>query len=141
LPLKAIQETTDDALTVGKFISQASADCLFDRRACGKEAEPPARLIAIQNLCKMYGMNKKKFTVRVGEGALEAAKAYAEEHNTTLTELVDAYFRSIQQVREINTDTPILQKLAGSLRPDASLEDYYTHLEHKYLGASGTGSE
>ena len=89
----------------------------------------------------MYGMKKKKFTVRVGEDALEAAKAYAEEHNTTLTDLVDAYFRSIQQVREINTDTPILQKMAGSLRPDASLEDYYTHLEHKYLDTSGTGSE
>jgi antitoxin component of RelBE/YafQ-DinJ toxin-antitoxin module len=100
-----------------------------------------SRLTAIQKIGRMYGMEKKKFTVRVREDALQAAKAYAKEHDMTLTDLVDAFFRSIQRVSEINTDTPILQKLAGSLRPDASLEAYYAHLEKKYLGGSRPDGE
>ena len=67
-------------------------------------------------------MSKKKFTVRVGEDALRAAKVYADEHDTTLTDLVDAFFRSIQSVKEIETDTPILSQLAGILRSDTSIE-------------------
>jgi hypothetical protein len=89
----------------------------------------------------MYGMNKKKFTVRVGEEALQAAKEYAAAHDTTLTNLVDSFFRSIHRVGKINTETPILQKLAGSLRSDTTLEDYYAHLEKKYLGGSKPGGE
>lgn len=86
-------------------------------------------------------MTKKKFTVRVGEDALLAAKAYAEEHDTTLTELVDSFFRAIKRVRQIEIGTPVLHNLAGSLPPDASLDDYYTHLESKYLGADETYKE
>lgn len=98
-------------------------------------------MTAIHLLSKMYGMSKKKFTVRVGEDALQAAREYATEHDTTLTYLVDAFFRSIQRVKEINTETPILQKMAGSLHPEASLEDYYAHLEKKYLGSSKPAGE
>lgn len=89
----------------------------------------------------MYGMSRKKFTVRVGADSLQAAREYAAEHDTTLTNLVDAFFRSIRRVREINTETPVLQKMAGSLRPEASLEEYYAHLEKKYLGSSKPDGE
>ena len=89
----------------------------------------------------MYGMNKKKFTVRVGEDQLRAAKEYAAEHDTTLTDLADAYFRSIQRVKEIETDSPILSQLAGILPPDTSLEDYHAFLEKKYLGSEQPDSK
>ncbi len=79
-------------------------------------------------------MNKTKFTVRVEPDALEAAKQYAGEHQTTVTSLVEEYFRSLRKVNEIRQDTPILNELMGSLRPDTSLDDYYAYLEKKYLG-------
>ena len=82
-------------------------------------------------------MNKTKFTVRVEPEALEAAKRYAGEHQTTVTNLVEEYFRSLRKVNEIRQDTPILNELMGSLRPDTSLDDYYTYLEKKYLGDTG----
>ena len=89
----------------------------------------------------MYGMNKKKFTVRVGEDAWQAARDYADEHDTTLTDLVDAFFQSLQRVNAIRTDTPVLLRLAGSLRPDATINDYYEHLERKYLDRGQSDSE
>jgi hypothetical protein len=79
-------------------------------------------------------MDKTKFTVRVEPGAFEAAKRYAGEHGTTLTRLVEDFFRSLEKVEDIPQDTPILNELMGSLRPDISLEDYTTYLEEKYLG-------
>ena len=89
----------------------------------------------------MYGMNKKKFTVRVGEDAWQAARDYAAEHDTTLTGLVEAFFQSLQRVNAIRTDTPVLMRLAGSLRPDTILDDYYQHLERKYLDRHEPDSE
>ena len=83
----------------------------------------------------------KKFTVRVGEDTLWAAKEYADEHDKTLTDLVDAFFRSIQRVKEIETDTPILSQLAGILRSDTSNEDYHAFLENKYLGTDQPDSK
>ncbi len=43
-------------------------------------------------------MTKTKFTVRVDKDAFDAAKQYAGEHNTTVTILVEAYFRSLGKV-------------------------------------------
>jgi hypothetical protein len=79
-------------------------------------------------------MNKTKFTVRVKSEALEVARQFAGEHGTTVTNLVEEYFYSLGKVQEISQDTPILNHLKGSLRPDASLDDYHEYLEKKYLG-------
>jgi len=82
-------------------------------------------------------MNKTKFTVRVDADALEAAKQYAGRHGTTVTNLVEEFFRSLGKVGEIPQETPILNELAGSLSADASLEDYRVYLQGKYLGDDG----
>ena len=79
-------------------------------------------------------MSKTKFTVRVDAGVFEAAKQYARQRGTTVTNLVEEYFRSLRKVSEISQETPILNELAGSLSPDASLEDYRAYLEGKHLG-------
>jgi hypothetical protein len=80
-------------------------------------------------------MGKTKFTVRVDEQALEAARQYAGDHGTTLTSLVQEFLRSLDQVKEISMDTPILEELAGSLSAETFLEDYRQYLEKKYLGS------
>ena len=78
-------------------------------------------------------MNKTKFTVRVDPEAMKTAKEYARQHGTTVTNLVEEYFRSLSKVEEISHETPILQELAGSLNQNASIEDYQDYLEKKYL--------
>ena len=79
-------------------------------------------------------MNKLKFTVRVDEKALNAARQYAGEHGTTVTNLVEEYFRSLERVGHIQQETPILNALTGSLSVDTNLEEYRAYLEEKYLG-------
>ena len=81
-------------------------------------------------------MNRTKFTVRVKADAFEAAKRYAREHGTTVTKLVEALFESLGRADDLPQGTPILEELAGSLSPDASLEDYRLYLKKKYLGGS-----
>lgn len=82
-------------------------------------------------------MTKTKFTVRVNADALEAAKQYAGQHGTTVTNLVEEFFRSLGKVGEIPQATPVLSELAGSLSAEASMGDYRTYLQEKYLGDGG----
>ncbi len=78
-------------------------------------------------------MDKTKFTVRVDREALEAAKMYASRYGVTLTSLVEEFLRSLGKADQIRSDTPILDALTGSLRPDVTLDEYRTYLEKKYL--------
>jgi hypothetical protein len=64
-------------------------------------------------------MDKTKFTVRVNREAFEDAKQYAGQHGTTVTNLVEVFFRSLGKVDQIQQDTPVLNALAGSLHFDA----------------------
>ncbi len=85
-------------------------------------------------------MKKTKFTVRVNADALEAARQYAGQHGTTITNLVEEFFRSLGKVGEIPQETPVLNELAGSLSAEASVEDYRAYLQGKYLGDGGKDS-
>lgn len=78
-------------------------------------------------------MNKRKITVRVDQDAYEAAKGYAEHFGTTITNLITEFFRSLDKKKQAASRTPILEELAGMLSPDTRVEDYYDHLERKYL--------
>ena len=82
-------------------------------------------------------MGKMKFTVRVDAAAFETAKQFAGKHGTTVTSLVEEFFRSLGKLSELSMDTPILNELAGSLRADITQDDYRAYLEEKYLGDAG----
>ena len=84
-------------------------------------------------------MGKTKFTVRVDADAFETAKKYAGQHGTTVTNLVEEFFRSLGKVNEISLETPVLNELAGSLSQETSLKNYQAYLEGKYLGDTRTG--
>lgn len=77
-------------------------------------------------------MEKTKLTVRVPRDLLEAAKRYANEHNTTLTRLVSEYLRRLSTQDDPLVDAPIVRRLSGILSPDASIEDYRKYLEEKH---------
>ena len=78
-------------------------------------------------------MAKTKFTVRVDAKVFESAKQYAGRHGTTVTSLVEEFFRSLEKVEKIPQETPILNELQGSLKATTSVEDYHNYLEEKYL--------
>lgn len=76
-------------------------------------------------------MEETKLTVRVPRDLLENIKRYAAENNTTLTDLIEAYFRRIP-VRQPMENAPIVRRLSGRLSPDVTIRDYKTHLEEKH---------
>lgn len=79
-------------------------------------------------------MEKTKLTVRVPRDLLEGAKRYAREHNTTLTRLVSEYLRRLSVPGDPLDDTPVLRRLAGSLAPGASDQEYREYLDEKHRG-------
>jgi len=79
-------------------------------------------------------MQETKLTIRVSRDLLEGAKRYARENNTTLTRLVSYYLRQLTARHDPLADAPIVQRLSGTLSPDASVQDYKEYLEEKYGG-------
>ncbi|HOT24426.1 MAG TPA: DUF6364 family protein [Thermoleophilia bacterium] len=82
-------------------------------------------------------MDETKLTVRIPRETLDAAKRYAHDHGTTLTRLVVTYLDGLRRATDAGTDAalpdaPLTRRLAGSLPPEASPEDYLKHLERKY---------
>lgn len=78
-------------------------------------------------------MQETKLTVRVPRDLLENVKRYAEENNTTLTALIEAYLRHIPSQAPLD-NAPIVRRLSGILSLGVSLDDYKKHLEEKYAG-------
>jgi len=82
----------------------------------------------------MLANEKKKLTIRVDARLIEQAKAYAEEHNTSISQLVEVYLLELNRVKKTDSPTPILDELTGILPEEANIEDYYDYLMEKYTG-------
>lgn len=78
-------------------------------------------------------MEKTKLTLRIEKPIIEAAKGYAEQHNTSLSRLVAEFLRSLKS-SEGQAPPPILAELSGILPADVSLQEHRAHLEQKYEG-------
>jgi hypothetical protein len=76
-------------------------------------------------------VEQAKLAIRIPRDVLDAAQAYARRHNTTLTRLVSAYLRRLGSQELRLADAPIVQRLSGVLAREASIDDYYIHLEEK----------
>jgi hypothetical protein len=76
-------------------------------------------------------MRKTKLTVRIPQDVLDNFRRYAEEKNTTMTSLVEAFLRRIPH-QEIPEDAPIVRRLSGTLSQQVSVEDHKKHLAEKY---------
>jgi hypothetical protein len=85
-------------------------------------------------------MEKTKLTIRVPRDLLEEAKRYASESGTTLTRLISEYLRQLTAQSDPLSDSPIVQRLSGTLSQDVSLQDYGDYLEQKY-GRETQGSD
>lgn len=93
---------------------------------------PIAALDAVQQRATLYGMDETKLTIRIDRVTLERAKLYAREHGTSLTRLVTSHLERLGAEDERLGDAPMTRRLTGVLPPEASLQDYREHLEHKH---------
>jgi len=78
-------------------------------------------------------MDDAKLTVRISRQTLDEAKRYAREHGTTLTRLVVTQLEHLRREGDALGDAPITRRLAGTLPPEASTEEYRDYLERKYV--------
>lgn len=76
-------------------------------------------------------MEETKLTVRISRDLLKNAKQYAADHNTTLTKLIEVYFRRFPTHSTLK-NAPIVEGLIGSMPPDITIQDYKDHLIEKY---------
>ena len=73
---------------------------------------------------------KLKLTLSVDPHVAGAAKRFAAEHHTSVSQLVEGFLSVI--VREpVTGRTPILERLRGALS-DVTLDDWRAHLAEKY---------
>lgn len=77
-------------------------------------------------------MEMTKLTIRIPVKVLEQAKAYAETNETSVTQLITQYLYHLPRQESYLKDAPIVQRLVGTLPPEASIEDYHRYLEEKY---------
>ena len=76
-------------------------------------------------------MDETKLTVRMPRDLVDKAKQYAQQNQTTLTSLIEAYLQSLPDHGGLE-NAPIVQRLTGILSPVVSIEDYHRHLEDRY---------
>jgi len=78
-----------------------------------------------------------KLTLRLKKDVIEQAKRYANDHETSLSKLIENYLSAITtDSRSILKISPLVQSLSGVIQvsenEDAQRE-YHEHLEEKYL--------
>jgi hypothetical protein len=92
----------------------------------------PLHWRAVHHWRILYGMDDAKLTVRISRQTLDEAKRYAREHGTTLSRLVVTHLDHLRREGDPLGEAPVTRRLAGTLPPDASPQEYRDHLERKY---------
>lgn len=69
-------------------------------------------------------METAKLTVRLPKKDLEFAKKYAQEHQITVTELIDRYLRRLQG-EQPPIIHPEVERMSGILPPDVDAMDLF----------------
>ncbi len=82
----------------------------------------------------MLTKNKKKLTLRVDPALIEAVKVYANQHNTSVSRLVEVYFLGLAAETESEkTHSQLVQELTGITSPEIDVtETYRDYLMEKY---------
>ena len=75
-------------------------------------------------------MSRKKLTLSVEEAAVRRARRYSKRHGTSVSELVSRFLGSLED--EPRAAPPVVSRLRGVMRSDASIEDYRRHIAAKH---------
>ena len=72
-----------------------------------------------------------KLTLSVDPRVIAAAKRYAAESGTSVSQLVEDYLAALTAGPVRAPESPVLARLRGSMR-DVDVDDYRRHLREKY---------
>ncbi|MFW6326726.1 MAG: DUF6364 family protein [Bacteroidota bacterium] len=79
-----------------------------------------------------------KLTLRLNDSIIKKAKIYAQNHNISLSKMVESYLNSITQQKEEDEKisiTPLVESLSGVIDLPADFDykkEYRDYLEKKY---------
>jgi len=76
----------------------------------------------------------KKLTLSLNQRIIEKAKAYAKENKTSLSKMIEAYFKSLTTEEVSKSDipiTPLVESLCGVI--DLPVDFDYKESKGKYL--------
>lgn len=78
-----------------------------------------------------------KLTLRLKKNVIDQAKRYANDHETSLSRLIENYLSAITtDSRSIVKISPLVQSLSGVIQVsenDDAKRNYHEHLNEKYL--------
>jgi len=78
-----------------------------------------------------------KLTLRLKKKVIEQAKKYANDHETSLSKLIENYLSAItNESKSMENISPLVQSLSGVIQMSANedtQEKYHEHLNEKYL--------
>ena len=78
-----------------------------------------------------------KLTLRLKKKVIDQAKKYANDHETSLSKLIENYLSAItNESRSIEKISPLVQSLSGVIQLSESEDPkrtYQEHLKEKYL--------
>jgi hypothetical protein len=78
-----------------------------------------------------------KLTLRLKKRVIDQAKKYANDHETSLSKLIENYLSAItNESKSIENISPLVLSLSGVFQMDGNedtKEQYHEHLKKKYL--------
>ena len=78
-----------------------------------------------------------KLTLRLKKKVIDQAKKYANDHDTSLSKLIENYLSAItNESKSLENISPLVQSLSGVIQIDTTEESkgkYHEHLNEKYL--------
>jgi len=78
-----------------------------------------------------------KLTLRLKKKVIDQAKKYANDHDTSLSKLIENYLSAITtESRSVEKISPLVQSISGVVNIseyDEHKGKYHEHLEEKYL--------
>jgi macrodomain Ter protein organizer (MatP/YcbG family) len=77
-----------------------------------------------------------KLTIRLNKGVIAKAKEYAQEHQISLSKLIESYLDSITKQDKTNNEiSPLVESLSGVIQLEKDYDykkDYSDFLKEKY---------
>jgi hypothetical protein len=78
-----------------------------------------------------------KLTLRLKKKVIDQAKKYANDHETSLSKLIENYLSAItNESKSMENISPLVQSLSGVIQMSGNedtQENYHEHLNEKYL--------
>jgi hypothetical protein len=86
-------------------------------------------------------MEQTTLTICLLRDLVQEAERYAEQHQTSLTQLIGLYLRHLATQEHLLDNAPIVRNLSGILPIDAAKDGYNAYLEEKHGRSTATQAD